>query len=562
MFESEKPLYDTLGGRTRAGLRRVSHILAVLGRFGLSYLAHHLDPRYPRRQKPVDEAVARMELPERLRHALEELGPTAIKFGQLLATRGDLLSAPYVQELRQLQDKVPPAPWEEVARVLQQELGAPPEKLFSAFEATPRASASLAQVHYATLPDGAPVAVKVQREHVAEIVELDLNILLAAARQAERNIAWAAENRLLELVQDFAHHLRRELNFLNEAHNTERLRQNLRHEKDAYVPQVYWEYCTRRVLVVEWVPGAKATDEEALTQYGVDRPAAARNMASLMMRQILRDGFFHNDPHPGNVLFMGGARIAFLDCGNAVSVDRQLREHLMALLLAALEEDPQEITDQLLLLGVVSDATDVPQLTADVGRMISYYAGLRSSAQVGLGELLDQMLSLVLRHRVRMPAALAAIAKALMVTEGVCLQLDGEFDAQQVVRQEAGLLLWERLKPQRLARDLSRVLRSYYRYALLLPRQINQVLQRLQGGGVRVRLAHENMEQSLHRLDLMINRLAFAIVVAAIIVSSTNLVMNIQTGGMLGEWLIWGYLLAGIVLGAWLLFSILRSGRL
>ena len=562
MYDSSQPRYDTFSGRMGAGVRRASHVVSVLGRFGLSYLVHQLDPRHPRRPKPVDEAVAKLDMPVRLRLALEELGPTAIKLGQVLSTRADLVPEAYLRELSRLQDHVPPSPFEEVQQVITEELGAPVEEVFREFDPEPRASASIAQVHFARLADGSPVAVKVQRKGVSSSVETDLDILLLAARQAERSITWAAENRVLQLTQDFAHNLRQELNFLIEARNTDRLRAILAKDEGVRVPVVNWDLSTRRVLVVEWVEGAKANRPDELEAAGVDRPAAARNFAALMARQILRDGYFHNDPHPGNVLFTGGDQVVFLDCGNAVALDRTTRDTLLALLTAALTDEPQEVTDHLLALGIASDRTDLQQLTADVGRMIAQYSGFASSAQVGLGQLLEELLSLVLRHGVRTQPALAAIAKSLVVTEGVCLELDPNFDSQALVRSEAQTLMWQRLNPQRLGGDLVRVIRSSYRYAMLLPRQVNQVLQKLEGGAVRLRIYHENIDRPLHRLDLMVNRIAFAIVVAAIIASSTNLVTSERLSGSLSFWLTYAYLLVGIVLGAWLLFSILRSGRL
>lgn len=561
-YDSEHAIYHTLGGRTRAGIRRVSHAVSVLARFGLSYLLHQLDPRYPGRRRPLDAAVARMDMPERLRLALEELGPTAIKLGQLLSSRGDMLSEPYLQELRKLRDDVPPAPYEEAAKVIRDDLGADPEELFREFEREPRASASIGQVHFARLEDGTAVAVKVQREDVAGAIEVDLDILVAAARQAEKSIVWAAENHILEMARDFAHNLRQELNFIVEAQNTVRFRNNLKDDPGIHVPHIYWHLTTRRVLVVEWVDGAAPNEPEKLEQRGVDRPLAARNFAACMIRQILRDGYFHNDPHAGNVLFLGGDRLAFLDCGNAVAMDRMARDNLMSLLVAALADDPQEVTDYILLLGAATDRTDVQQLQGDVGRLISQYSGFQSSAQAGLGQLLDQLLAVVMQHGMHMQPTLAAIAKSLMVTEGVCLELDPDFHSQQVVREEVRALMLDRISPQRLTGDLLRVVRSTYRYAALLPRQVNQVLQKMQGSGVRLRIQHENIDRPLHRLDLMVNRIAFAIVVAAIIASSTNLVTSEQISGSLGDWLTWVYLFTGIVLGAWLLFSILRSGRL
>lgn len=548
-------------GRARARVRRASQAIAILGRFGFNWVLHELEI-VPRPRGRLQAAVSRLDMPERLRQALEELGPTAIKLGQVLASRGDIISDLYVKALRDLQDNVPPLSLDEVKQVIREELGAEVESLFAEFEEQPRAAASIGQVHKARLHDGSPVAVKIQRPDVQEAVDTDLDIILWAARQAERSIPWAAENHIHDFAQGFAQTLRQELDFQIEGHNTERLRRNHEGEAEAYVPTVHWDLTTRRVLVVEWVNGAKVNAPEELDQFGVDRPEAAKNLAALLIRQIMRDGYFHGDPHAGNVLFPGGARVAFLDCGNCLAIDRAVRDNLMALLVAALNDDAQEVTDYLLLLGAVSERTNVRDLTTDIGRMLTYYAGYQSSAEVGLGRLLDNLLMMVLRHGVRVQSSLAAIAKSLVVVEGICLQLDPQFNSQALVRQEVQTLMLGRIKPRRLLEDLLRVVRAGNRYATMLPRQISQVLERMQGGGVRLRVFHENIDRPLHRLDLMTNRIAFALVVSAIIVSSTNLLTNSAGAGPIGRWMMDVYVLVGLVLGGWLLFSILRSGRL
>ncbi|MEI6500234.1 MAG: AarF/UbiB family protein [Armatimonadota bacterium] len=449
-------------------MRRASQAVSILGRFGFSWVLHELEVLPRPRQQKLESAVSRLEMPERLRQALEELGPTAIKLGQVLASRADIVSEPYVRELRELQDNVPAAPLEEVKQVIREELGAEVENLFAEFETVPRASASIGQVHFARLHDGSPVAVKIQRMDVQESMDTDLDIILWAARQAERSVPWAAENHMHDTAQEFANSLRQELDFLIEAHNTERLKHNHAAEPEAYLPAVHWDLSTRRVLVVEWVEGAKVGEADQLEAFGVDAPGAAKNLAALLIRQIMRDGYFHGDPHAGNVLFPGEARVAFLDCGNCVAIDRAVRDNLMALLMAALNDDAQEVADYLLILGAVGERTDVQELTTDIGRMLSYYSAFQSSAQVGLGNLLNQLLGMVLRHGVRMQPSLAAIAKSLVVVEGICLRLDPEFDSQSLVRQEVQTLLLQRFKPQRLLNDFIRVLRSTNRYAALL----------------------------------------------------------------------------------------------
>jgi ubiquinone biosynthesis protein len=552
-------------GRARTYARRLSQVVRVFMRFGFDWVFTNLGLEHwlPRRRRTdMDMAAEALEMPERLRLALEELGPTAIKLGQSLASRGDLVPAAYVSELRRLQDDLPPVPLEEVRGVIREELGEEIEALFPEFEEEPRAAASIGQVHFARLADGQAVAVKVQRPGVAQAIEIDLHILMRMAHHAERSLPWAAENHVQDLVHEFVRSLRDELDYLNEGHNTERLADNLRGDETVVVPRIFWDLSTRRVLIVEWVEGAKPGDAEAMAKHGVDANAAARNLLRQMVRQVMRDGYFHGDPHAGNILFLGGDRVAFLDCGNAVAIDRNTREGLVSILMAALNDDPQEVCDYLLMLGTASEKTDPQRLVNDVGRMMAHYKGFRSTAQINIGELLDDLLSVVMRHGVRMQPAFPAIAKSLMVTEGQCLQLDPKFDAQDVIRHEGRDLLLGRLAPRRLTDDLLRLLRTIQRYAQLLPRQLSQVLTRAQSGGMTLRVSHENLERPLKRLDLMVNRIVFAIVVSAIIGSSTNLLSRGTVTGTLGELLTYGYLTVGVVLGGWLLYSILRSGRL
>lgn len=551
--------------RAQAFARRLSQIIGVMVRFGFTFLFINLglERLLPRGKRgEVSAAAESLEMPERLRLALEELGPTAIKLGQSLATRGDLVPPAYIRELRKLQDAAPTSDPAEIRQVISDELGAEVEELFASFEELPRASASIGQVHYAQLRDGRAVAVKVQRPGVAEAVELDLHIMMRVAKQAERSSTWFADNRIGELVHEFVYSLRQELDYLNEARNTDRLRLNLQDDETAYVPEIIWTLCTRRVLVIEWVNGAKPGEQEQMAAYAVDPAAAARSFAGLMMRQIFRDGYFHGDPHDGNVLFLGGERVAFLDCGNAVAIDRNIREGLVSVLMAALTEDPQEMADHVLNLGVASERTDVQKLANDAGQMLARYAGFNSTSQFSIGEMLDEMLGVAFSNGVRMQPSFAAIARSLIVTEGICLQLDPDFDTRGVAEAEARKAMLDRLRPSRVGQELLRVARSTNRYALLIPRQLSQVLGKMQSGGFRLRISPENLEQPLHRLDLMVNRIAFALVVSAVIISSTNLITSRAGSGELGQWMTGLYLFVGLVLGGWLLFSILRSGRL
>jgi ubiquinone biosynthesis protein len=546
-------------GRARAWLGRASQIAGTFARYGYAPTMQRLGlGRFVPRRFQV--APGELDWPARLRLALQELGPVAIKLGQMLACRPDLLPADYVRELRKLEDAVETFPFEQARAVVESELGRPLEALYAEFSEQPAAAASLAQVHKARLPSGEVVAVKVQRPDAAALVESDLQILLAAARVAERYSAALREARVVDLVLEFSHHMRNELNFYIEANNTEQLGEVLGRFEYGKVPVIYWSHSGRRVLTSEWCPGARPNDREKMRQLGLDPVRAARRLAVLMLWQVFGAGFFHADPHAGNVLVQAGERICFLDAGNCHHVSLKVREEIGAALLALLDQDSDALMEQLLEIGVMSAQTDLEELGMDLDRMISRYVGLRTT-DVRIGEAVDQVLALVFKHRVRVPATLGAIGRALMITEGVCRQLDAQFDYRQVAEEELGRIVrggWWGRSGQRTRRQLRRWLQA----ADLLPRQLSRLLRQASAGGVRTRLTIEQIDRHLHRLDVIANRLAMALVVAAFIVASALIVASEQATRTLSPL---GATLPAVtagVFGVWLLYSILRSGRL
>ena len=555
-------------GRTYRHLNRYQRILRVLFKYGFNDLVDrlHIDQYLESGLQMINrkprEQIARLSRPERLRLVFEELGPTFIKLGQLLSTRPDLIPAEYLDELARLQDEVPPFSLAEVHAIFREELGRSPDEVFHYFDAEPLAAASIGQVHRARLDSGAEVVVKVQRPDIENVIAVDLEILAHLAGLMEQYLEEVQGHRPTAIVQEFARSLSREIDFAVELANVQRFARQFKNNTAIHVPLVYPELSTPRVLVMEYVLGIKASMAGQLREQGYDLPLIAERGATLVMEQIFVHGFFHADPHPGNLFIQPDNVVCFIDFGQMGRLSRKDREDFTDLVLDLVAGDERTVVEGVLKVTVQLGEVDRESLGRDLGGLVDLYL-YRPLGELEAGRILQDLLDLVTRHKLTFKPAFYQMMKALSTVEGVGLMLDPKLELIRLARPFMRRIRLERMRPARLAEEIARTGSGYLQLLRELPEELRTILRQLRGGRMRIEFEHRGLQALGAALDRVSNRIAFAIVLAALIVGSSLIVLSdipphwhdIPVIGLLG------FLVAGIM-GFWLLLSIIRHGRM
>ncbi len=469
----------------------------------------------------------------RLREALVELGPTFIKLGQALSTRPDLLPPEFVHELGKLQDTVPPFPAEVAVATIEESLGRPIGEIFAEFDLEPLAAASLGQVHSAVLHTGERVVVKVQRPDIAARINTDLAILADLAALAQERLPFGQQYNLVELVWEFSATLRAELDYHREGRNAERFRHLFSQNETVHIPRIYWEYSEARVLTSERLYGLKLTDRAALAAAGIDPKILARNCVQIILAEIFTYGFFHSDPHPGNFFAMPGEVLGVVDFGQVGSLDRATSRALLLLLAAVIDHDTSAALRALERLGLISRRDITPQFRRDLERFIDGFVD-RPLRDISARETIDELLSLLRRHSIRMPGPLAVLLKALVMMEGVGLQLDPQLDVFSIARPYVQRALAEGFAPAALVDQAARGARALGEVALELPHQTAELLERLNDGELRVQTEERELRRVAGALVSAANRLAVAIILAALILGVGMVSIAMGLGGWTG----------------------------
>ena len=559
-----------IASRTYRHVNRYRQVLTVLIKYGFGGLVDHLrigqylEIGWQLISREKREHIETLSAAERVRMALEELGPTFIKLGQVLSTRPDLIPADFVTELAKLRQHVPPFPFEQVAQIVEDELGRPLAEAFEYFEPQSIAAASIGQVHRARRLDGEEVVVKVQRPNIDAVIEVDLEILLHLATLLENHVEGWKAYRPSRVVEEFSRVLERELDFRTEATHLERFANAFLGDPTVYVPKVFRDASTCRVLTLEYVPVIPVDDAAALAAAGIDPRILARRGTELTLKQLFVHGFFHADPHPGNVFALPGNVVCLLDFGMMGRVDRLEREHFADLIHAVATRDEVRATAALLRLTEHDDDADI-----DVGRLerdVAEFIDLNvtsSLRDLDFGKLLRELLELVSRHQLYIPADLVTMLKAAVTAERLVAGLDPDLNMIVAATPYVRRIKMDRLRPSRMLRDMMDSGGDLLQFAREIPGGIRDLLRLAKRGNLRIGFEHRGLERMQDTLERIANRVSFAIVVAALIVGSSLIVLSRipPTWHEIPIIGLGGYLAAG-AMGFLLLLSIIRHGKL
>jgi ubiquinone biosynthesis protein len=506
--------------------------------------------------------IRRSTRAERLRMALEELGPTFVKLGQALSARSDLLPEEYIRELGKLQDSAPSFPLEEVREIIRAETGEYPEEIFERFDDRPIAAASIAQVHRARLRDNGEVVVKVQRPGIRAVIEVDLEIMRQLVRMNERHLEAMGINRPGLIVEEFARRLEREIDFSGEAMNIERFARHFGNDPAVYIPAVFREFSTRRILVLEYVSGVKASEVDRLRELGYDLGEIARRGAGLVLTSALVHGFFHADPHPGNIFILPGNVVCLLDFGAVGRISERERGEFADLVMQVVRRNARNAAEALLCLTAHTHEPDRDELERDIEDVIDLYAA-RSLKEINVRTVFQHIVSLLKRHRLSLKPHHYMMLMTLVTMEGLARRLDPDFEIIRHAEPFIRRIHLSRLNPEKAAGE---ALHAGVEAAMLLrelPGELRALLKQARKGELQIEYLHRGLEPMLETHDRIASRITFAIVLASLVIGSSLMVLS----NIPPRWFdipvigLAGFVIAGIM-GFWLLVSILRHRRM
>lgn len=558
--------------QTYKNVGRIREIVNIFLKHGFGQLIEQLNLHrfIPLRKKlkvfGSSPPIEKHTIPERLRIAFSELGPSFIKLAQILSSRPDLITRAYADEFKKLQDEAPPFPASEAKKIVETELRISLGETFSDFEDTPLAAASIAQVHNATLRTGEEVVVKVQRPDIREIIETDIAILEIIAQLLLRFIPESKFFNPLGIVNEFSRSVRKELNFVEEARNANRFRKNFAQSPDIHIPKVYPELVSEKVIVMERLKGVRIDDINGIESFGVERHEVAKIGIEAYFKMVFEDGFFHADPHPGNIFVMPDGRIGLVDFGIVGWLTPELIENIANTFLAIVNKDFDRLVEQYIELGIVAEEVDIETFKGEFkADLIDFYEPLYglTIAEINFAEYLDALTHLAIKHGLKIPSDLLLMNKTMLILDNIGRQLDPTFNFMTATEPYATKLVRKRMGPQRLFEKVRKNISEFSDFFVTTPKQVERLLRKALKEELIIKMNPIGMDRLIKDIDRSSNRLAFSIVVAAIIISSSLLILSGIGGRVLGLPALGaiGFFIA-FLMGLWLLMSIIKSGRL
>ncbi len=492
---------------------------------------------------------------------LEELGPTFIKLGQLLSIRPDLLPPNYLAEFEKLQEQVTPVNYDQIKRTIETELKQPVSAIFSEIAPEPVAAASIGQVHSARLLSGETVVVKVQRPGLQKIVETDLEILSDIARFLESRTEWGRFYNIAGLIDEFSRTIRDELDYTIEAGNADRFTKNFQADSTVRFPKVFWAYSTHQVLVLEEISGIKITDSDCFEELGTNKTTAAQNLVNAIFKQLLKDGFFHADPHPGNIVIAKDGTILFLDFGMVGRLNTWMQERLNFLMLNLVQENVSNIVDILMEVGDIKGNNNRKALRHEIFYLFDKYYH-RPLNRIHIGIALRELLGLALKYRFKFPRELSLIARCIYLLESTVSKLTPDRNLLELSRPYGTKLLRDQLGWRYISKTGLTFIQDWLFFSLELPEHLKNLFRLTENGELKLILEHQNFDSFIAKMNLIGNRLSFSLIIAAIIVGSSLIAQQTKLA-LFGSFPIAeaGFIVA-VLMGVWLLVSIIRSGKI
>lgn len=548
--------------------QRYQEIINAFIRNGLSHFLFRMDltKRATREmEKGTEIDMNLQDIGQKLRHTLQELGPTFIKLGQIVSSRRDSVPEEITTELEKLQDDVTSFPFEKVREIVEEELGDTLENLFHDFNEKPLATASIGQVHVARLFTGEQVAIKIRRPDIQPTIETDLEILHNLARLMEEKFDWAKKYRLQDMIDEFSSSLRDELDYQVEGRNAERIAKQFTAQPTIHIPNIHWDFSTKIVLTMDMIKGIKVNHINELKKQGYDLKLIAKRLVDSMFHQVLLHGFFHGDPHPGNIYILPGNEIAYLDFGMVGRLSEDLKYHFVSLIMSLQQGNSAGMIKTFDDMGLLEDETDMDRLLSDLNDLQSRYYDT-SLTEISLGRVITEIFAVAYNHHIQVPSSITILGKAILTLEGIVETLDPDFSIMKAVEPFGEKLIRQRFHPKNILQSSWKQLVEDIEILTSLPKNINDMTSTIKKGKLRLNINLPDLQVFLQRLDKISNRISFSIILLSFSILMVGLIIGASIAGQ--TTLLWKLpvIEAGSVVATlmflFMIFSIVRSGRM